>query len=267
MLYFQYSLCLTFGLFDHTLFLCLCFEDCSLFLSFCIQNCGFFFTFCNKDRRFLLTFCTKDSFSSFTLCFHLFFHGFLNSSRRNDVFEFYPVDFDSPWICGNIQRCTHFCVDYFTGSQCFIKFHITNDISQCCRRQIFDCHDRVLNSVCKKLRICDLEKYNRIDLHGYVIFCDNRLWWEVHYLLFQIYSSRYTVNKWCLEVNTCVPCFFVSTKTFYNDCICLWHNADTGCQYPECENYQHDKNNNSCHFTYPPFLLLQSVLLPEHLQL
>ena len=40
-----------------------------------------------------------------------------------------------------------------------------------------------------QLRICDLEKYNRINLHGDIIFCDNRLRCEIHYLLFQNYSS------------------------------------------------------------------------------
>ena len=45
-------------------------------------------------------------------------------------------------------------------------------------------------------------------------------------------------------MNTCVPCFFVCTKTFYNDCICLWHNTDTGCQDPEYKYDEYYKNNN-----------------------
>ena len=51
-----------------------------------------------------------------------------------------------------------------------------------------------------QLRVCDLEKYNSINLHGYVIFCDNRLWWKIYNLLFQIDFSCHTLYKWKFEV-------------------------------------------------------------------
>ena len=33
-----------------------------------------------------------------------------------------------------------------------------------------------------KLRVCNLEIYNRVNLHGYIILCNYRLWWKIHYL-------------------------------------------------------------------------------------
>ena len=43
---------------------------------------------------------------------------------------------------------------------------------------------RVLNTISKQLRIRDLEKYNRINLHRNVIFRDNRLRCKIYNLLF-----------------------------------------------------------------------------------
>ena len=159
-------------------------KDRRLLLSLRIQDSGLFFTLCNKDGGTFLSFCFQNGFSSLTLSLHLFLHGILDGCRRNDVLKLYTVHLDSPWICSFIKGSSHPGVDDFTGCQCLIQFHITDDITKCCSRKILDSHDRILNAICIKLRICDLEKYNGIDLHGYVIFRDHRLRWKIHNLLF-----------------------------------------------------------------------------------
>ena len=159
-------------------------KDRRLLLSLSIQDSGLFFTLCNKDGGTFLSFCFQNGFSSLTLSLHLFLHGILDGCRRNDVLNLYTVHLDYPWICSFIKGSSHPGVDDFTGCQCLIQFHITDDITKCCSRKILDSHDRILNAICIKLRICDLEKYNGIDLHGYVIFRDHRLRWKIHNLLF-----------------------------------------------------------------------------------
>ena len=54
-------------------------------------------------------------------------------------------------------------------------------------RQIFNCHDRIFHTVRIQFRICDLEKYNCIYLHSYVILCNNRLRIEINNVFFKIY--------------------------------------------------------------------------------
>ena len=86
-------------------------------------------------------------------------------------------------ICArDIQRCTHLCIDGLAGSQGFIQFQITDDITKggCC--QVFDCHHRIFHTVGKQSGVGNLIEHNRINSHGNVILCDNRLRREVRYL-------------------------------------------------------------------------------------
>ena len=63
-------------------------------------------------------------------------------------------------------------IDSLTGCQSLIQFQITNNISKSRGCKIFNGHDRRLDSISEKLWICNLEKYNGIDLHSYIILCD-----------------------------------------------------------------------------------------------
>ena len=65
-----------------------------------------------------------------------------------------------------------------------VFYQITDDVTKCCRCQVLDRHNRILNAVCVELRVRDLEEHDRIDLHGDVILCDHRLRSEVNDLLF-----------------------------------------------------------------------------------
>ena len=40
-----------------------------------------------------------------------------------------------------------FVFDRFSGCQCLVEFQITDDVSKCCSRQVFDRHDWILDSV------------------------------------------------------------------------------------------------------------------------
>ena len=227
-------------------------KDSRLFLSLRVKDRRLFLSFCHKDSRTLLTFCFQDSLSSLTLSFHLFLHGILDRGRRNDVLKLNTVDLDSPWICSFIKGSSHSGIDYLTGCQCLIQLHITDDVTKCGSGKILDRHDRILNAICIKLRICNLEKYYSVDLHGYVIFCDHRLRWEIHNLLFQVHSSCNTLNKRNLEMDTCSPCSLVSTKSFQYHCVGLRYDTDAGCQYPQNKNNDYKQNNNSTHNFSPP---------------
>lgn len=104
-----------------------------------------------------LTFCNQDCFTAFTLCFHLFLHGFLNGCRRHDVFQLNTVDFNAPRVGCDIESCLHLRVDNLTGCQCFVQLQISDDVSKCRCGQVFNGHQRIYNTVCEQLRIGNLE--------------------------------------------------------------------------------------------------------------
>ena len=192
-------------------------------------------SFCTKNRRFLFTFRTKDCLPPLSFRFHLFFHSILNCCRRNNVFQFHTVDFDSPWVCRLIQGSTHLCIDRFSGCQCLVEFQITDDVSKCCSRQVFDRHDWILDSVGIELWICDLKVNYGVDLHGNIIFRDDRLRRKIHNLFLQVNSSCHTINERDLDVKPYRPRFLECSQTFHHIGICLRNDPDAG-------KHRHDDN-------------------------
>ena len=168
------------------LFLCLCTQDRCLFLCLCIEDCRLFLSFCYKDCcDLLLTFCSEE-----------WLH--VVHALPSSVFPSHPELPAGGMIFFNSTRFTlipHGSVATSREARILVlivsldvsvssKFQITDDITKCGCCQIFNCHDRILYTVCKQLRVCNLEKYNGINPHGYIIFCNNRLWCKINYLLF-----------------------------------------------------------------------------------
>ena len=71
-----------------------------LFHGFGAQNSAFFFTFGNQNGTAFFALGTQNALAALTLCFHLFFHRVLNFCGRNDVFHFYAVYLDAPFVGG-----------------------------------------------------------------------------------------------------------------------------------------------------------------------
>ena len=84
------------------------------------------------------------------------------------------------------------------------------------------------HTITEHLRIRDLIKYNGINSHRYVIFCDNRLRCKIHYLLFQIHSSCHTVKNRNLKVKSGSPCCLICPQSFNNQCLRLSDYLYTG---------------------------------------
>ena len=188
-------------------------------MPFGFKDCGTFFTFSNQN-----------GLTAFTFSFHLLLHGILNRCRRNDIFKLHTVNLNTPRVCCHIQCRTHLCINNLSGSQRFIKFQFTDNVSQRCGCQIFNGHNRILNTVAVKLRICDLIKYDRIDPHCNIILCDYRLRCKIHNLFLQYHLFGNLVDNRHLQVKSDGPCALVSTETFNDICVGLRYDFNAGCQ-------------------------------------
>ena len=181
-MYLEDGFRLTFRLADHLFLLRLCAQDCRLLFRLRFQNSGCLLTFRNGYAGFLLTFRPGNGLSSFTLRLHLLFHGVLYFGRRDNVLKLHTVHLDSPWVSCLVQGGPHLGIDGFSGGQSLIQLQIADDVTECGRRQIFNCHDRVFHSIGKHLGVGNLEKHHRINPHGYIILGDYRLGRKVHHL-------------------------------------------------------------------------------------
>ena len=76
--------------------------------------------------------------AALTLCLHLLFHCVLNFSWRKNILKLNSLHLDAPPICGFIKNCCDPCVDNVTGSERSLKIKVTNNVSECCCRQIFN---------------------------------------------------------------------------------------------------------------------------------
>ena len=208
----------------------------------CSENGSFLFAFGFQNSGLLFAFCTQDGFTAFAFCLHLLLHRVADGLRRENVLQLHTVDLDAPRVGSFVQDRAHLGVDHITAGQAFIQLQFTDDVTQRRRRKILNGNHRLFNTIGKELRIRHLEVDNRIDLHGNVIFCDNRLGWEVRHLLFQRDNLCYPLNKRNQKMDTDTPGCFVCTEALNHICFRLLDNADP-CDNNNCQNKKNNQKN------------------------
>ena len=184
LLYGENGLRFTFGFADFGFFDSLGAQNCRLFFRLGVEDLRLLMPFGNKDFTCLFTLGGENSFTALTLGFHLFFHRVLNFTRRNDVFQFDTVDLNAPRVGRFVQNHANFRIDGVARGQGAVEFQFTDNITKRGRGQVFNRRQRRFYTVSVKLRVGNLEKYDRINLHGNIIFGDNRLRCEINHLLF-----------------------------------------------------------------------------------
>ena len=106
-----------------------------------------------------------------------------------------PKTLDDLMNACNVQGRAHFGVDGFSGCQRLIQLQITDNVTKGGSRQVLNSHDGIFHAVSIQLGIRNLEKYYRINPHGYVILGDNRLGSEINHLLLQVHLSGYFIDE------------------------------------------------------------------------
>ena len=152
-----------------------------------------------------MSFRNEDGLAPFPFSTHLFFHRFLNGFRRNDVLYFYTVNLNAPRIGCFIQNTPHTGIDNIATCQRTVKFQLTDNISERSCRQVFNRIHRVFNAVGIELRIGNLKIDNRVDHHGNVVLCNNRLGLKVEHSFLERHLIRDPVDKRHLNVQTDLP--------------------------------------------------------------
>ena len=248
---------MTFRFADLAFLLRFCCENGSLLGGFRVQECRFLAAFCLKDHCLFLTFCGKNRGTLFTLCLHLLFHGFTDRCRRLNVLQLNTGNLDAPGIRCGIDRCQHAGIDCLTGGQGCVKFHVTDDVTQCCGGEIFHCHDRIFNAVCIQFRIKDQEVHNGVNHHRDVIFCNNRLRCKVRHLFLQQNLACYTVHYRQHEMNARLPCRIIPSEPFNDEGTSL-RNDSQACDQHKNHQYENYKNiEENWHDKYLLFVTFQ----------
>ena len=96
------------------------------------------FTLGNENRRLLLTLGAEYRLAALTLSLHLLLHRLADTRRRNDVFKLHAVYLYTPRVGRFIKNGAHLGIDYIPRGQALVKLHITDNISERSRRQIFN---------------------------------------------------------------------------------------------------------------------------------
>ena len=210
-----------------------------------------------------MSLCFQNGLPALTLRTHLLRHDLLDFRRRLNVLDLNTGYFDSPGICRFIQDRLHPAVDGIPAGQGLVQLHLTDDITKSRGRQILKTGNRALNAVGVQLRIKNLTEYDRVDLHGDVIFGNNGLRREVKHLLLEADPAGNPLDKRGLQMQSRAPGHFIASQAFNDIGLCL-RNDPHVCD--DNRQYHNQKHNNSNHTFYLLQILHKSHFLPAALQ-
>ena len=107
------------------------------------------------------------------------------------------------------------------------KSTLFNAITQSSGGKVFDSEQRSVYAVFVKFRVGDLDIYDGIYLHRYVILCDNGLRFKIENLFFKVYPIPASVDKRGYHMKTGGKSFVVFTQSFDHYCGGLTHDFYT----------------------------------------